>query len=447
MMLTFNDALTLKPVTPAPKYKAYNLSNFEQIPQVAALSEELRFEMRVVGNVFPFKTNNYVVDELIDWSDVPNDPIFVLTFPQRGMLNDEAYEKMANVIRNGGSRQEIKVVADEIRLTLNPHPAGQLEYNVPELAGEKLNGMQHKYKETVLFFPSQGQTCHAYCSFCFRWPQFVGMTDLKFASREAGQLVDYLGEHPEVTDVLFTGGDPMIMKSDALATYFRALLKADLPEFQTIRIGTKALGYWPYRFTSDADADEVLELFEEVIASGKHIALMAHFNHPRELETPAVQEAIARIRATGAEIRTQSPVLTNINDSALVWSKMWAEQVRLGLIPYYMFVVRDTGAQDYFGISLSRAWEIYHNAIQSVSGLARTVRGPSMSATPGKVHVLGTTEVHGEKVFALQFLQGRNPDWVTRPFFAKYDENAIWLDDLKPAFGEERFFFEENSRN
>ncbi|NNF05407.1 MAG: lysine 2,3-aminomutase [Candidatus Eisenbacteria bacterium] len=446
-MLTFNDALTLKPVTPAPKYKAYNLSNFEQIPQVAALSEELRFEMRVVGNVFPFKTNNYVVDELIDWSDVPNDPIFVLTFPQRGMLNDEAYEKMANVIRNGGSRQEIKVVADEIRLTLNPHPAGQLEYNVPELAGEKLNGMQHKYKETVLFFPSQGQTCHAYCSFCFRWPQFVGMTDLKFASREAGQLVDYLGEHPEVTDVLFTGGDPMIMKSDALATYFRALLKADLPEFQTIRIGTKALGYWPYRFTSDADADEVLELFEEVIASGKHIALMAHFNHPRELETPAVQEAIARIRATGAEIRTQSPVLTNINDSALVWSKMWAEQVRLGLIPYYMFVVRDTGAQDYFGITLSRAWEIYHNAIQSVSGLARTVRGPSMSATPGKVHVLGTTEVHGEKVFALQFLQGRNPDWVTRPFFAKYDENAIWLDDLKPAFGEERFFFEENSRN
>jgi len=134
--------------------------------------------------------------------------------------------------------------------------------------------------------------------------------------------------------------------------------------------------------------------------------------------------------------------LAHINDDADMWAKMWAKQVQLGCIPYYMFVVRDTGAQHYFGVSLVKAQEIFRNAYKKVSGLGRTVRGPSMSATPGKVQVDGIVTIQGEKVFSLRFLQGRNPDWVQRPFFAKYDENAIWLDDLKPAF-DEKFFFED----
>jgi len=69
-----------------------------------------------------------------------------------------------------------------------------------------------------------------------------------------------------------------------------------------------------------------------------------------------------------------------------------------------------------------------------------------MSATPGKVEVLGVQEVAGEKVFVLRFLQGRDPDWVGRPFFARYDPEATWLDQLEPAFGENHFFFEEGLR-
>jgi len=78
-----------------------------------------------------------------------------------------------------------------------------------------------------------------------------------------------------------------------------------------------------------------------------------------------------------------------------------------------------------------------------VSGLARTVRGPSMSAWPGKVRVLDVAEINGEKVFVLDFLQGRNPEWNGRIFFAQYDPEATWLNHLKPAFGKEKFFFEE----
>jgi hypothetical protein len=80
-----------------------------------------------------------------------------------------------------------------------------------------------------------------------------------------------------------------------------------------------------------------------------------------------------------------------------------------------------------------------------VSGLSRTVRGPSMSAFPGKVVIDGVVTINGEKLFALQFLQARNPEWVRRPFFARYDATATWLDHLKPAFGCDRFFFETES--
>ncbi|NNC85080.1 MAG: lysine 2,3-aminomutase [Bacteroidia bacterium] len=421
-------------------YKSYSLHNFRKIPQVQKyLSEETMFEMEVVGNVLPFKTNNYVVDELINWDNVPNDSMYVLTFPQKGMLLPHHYEKMATALKQELPRNEIKKIANEIRLELNPHPAGQKEHNVPEIDGEKLPGVQHKYRETLLFFPSQGQTCHAYCSFCFRWPQFVALDEMKFAMKEVDLLVKYLKAHPEVSDVLFTGGDPMIMKTKILKTYIEPLLEVD--SVKTIRLGSKALSYWPYKFTTDDDSVATLQLLEKVVKAGKNLSFMAHVNHPVELSTPAVKEAVKNIRKTGAQIRTQSPILKNINDSADVWAEMWRTQVDMNMIPYYMFVVRDTGAQHYFGISLEESWNIFRNAYQKVSGVCRTVRGPSMSAGPGKVHILGVTEVNNEKVFMLRFIQGRNPDWVHKPFFAKYDENATWLDDLKPAFSEKEFFY------
>jgi len=442
-MVQTNHQESIWTVDSSPSLQSVTLSNLRKLPQIENFSEEQIFEMEVVGNVLPFKANNYVIEQLIDWNNVPGDSMFNLTFPQKHMLKTEHYGMMASVLKNNPDRKEIQEMANKIRLELNPHPAGQMELNVPMLKdGTKLYGMQHKYKETTLFFPSQGQTCHAYCSFCFRWPQFVGMDEMKFAMKEGDDLAQYVKEHPEISDILFTGGDPMIMKASLFATYIDKILDADLPNLKTIRIGTKALSYWPYKFTSDNDHEETLETFRRVKSKGIHLALMGHFNHLAELKTDSVKLAIEKVRDTGAQIRTQSPLLTNINDDADMWAQMWQKQVELGCIPYYMFVVRDTGAQHYFGVSLVKAHEIFQQAIQKVSGLARTVRGPSMSATPGKIQVDGVAEINGTKVIVLRMLQGRNPEWVNRPFFAKYDENAIWLDDLKPAF-EDKFFFED----
>jgi KamA family protein len=354
---------------------------------------------------------------------------------------------MAELHRRGAERAEIKALAQELRAGLNPHPAGQMELNVPRTGdGEIIPGLQHKYRETVLFFPSQGQTCHSYCTFCFRWAQFIGDKELKMASSEAAGLHRYLREHREVTDLLITGGDPMVMKTRNLARYLEPLLEPGLAHVRTVRIGTKALTFWPYRFVTDDDSDELIALLRRLVEAGKHVAVMAHYNHWRELGTDIARKAIRRIRSTGAEIRSQGPLLAHINDDPAVWARLWQTQVELGIIPYYMFVERDTGARHYFEVPLARAWRIYRQAMQRVSGLARTARGPSMSAAPGKVEIQGEAEVNGEHVFVMRFIQGRDADWVQRPFFARYDPEATWLNHLEPAFGEEEFFFEEEYR-
>jgi L-lysine 2,3-aminomutase len=269
------------------------------------------------------------------------------------------------------------------------------------------------------------------------------MSDLKFATDESARFQDYLRQHKEVTNVLLTGGDPMIMSLRNLKAYIEPLLEKEFDHIFSIRIGTKSVAYWPYKFVNDKEADDLLKFFEKIVRSGKHLAIMGHYNHWVELSTDVAKEAVQRIRNTGAEIRTQSPLIKHINDDADIWAKMWKDQVKLGCIPYYMFVERNTGAKNYFEVPLARAYEIFRDAFKQVSGLARTVRGPSMSALPGKVAIEGVTEVYGEKVFVLNMLQGRNPDWCKKPFFAKYDPKATWLTDLRPAFGEEKFFYQD----
>lgn len=425
------------------KYQPFTLHNYNNITQLKNLSDEDLEAIKVVGNVLPFKANNYVVEELIDWNNIPDDPIYTLTFPRKKMLSKKNYETVKGLLASDDT-EKLRNGVHDIRMQLNPNPAGQ-EFNVPIVDRQRLHGMQHKYRETALFFPSQGQTCHAYCTFCFRWPQFTGMRDLRFAMKDADLFHKYLLKNKRITDVLFTGGDPMTTRAAVLEKYIEPLLTKEFSHIRNIRIGSKSLAYWPYRFISDTDSDDILALFEKVGKSGKHLAFQAHFNHPVELSTEAVKVATERINNTGAVIRTQSPLLKNINDDHKTWSEMWTKQVELGMIPYYMFIARDTGSKSFFEVPLARSWRIFQKAYSNVSGICRTVRGPSMSANPGKVQVLGISEIKGEKVFVLRFLQCRNPNYVDIPFFAKYDGRATWIDQLIPAFGEEQFFFEKDN--
>jgi L-lysine 2,3-aminomutase len=430
--------------TESQRYEAVVLSNIRRHPVWMRLDAEARRVIEVVAEVLPFKANSYVIEQLIDWSRVPDDPIYQLTFPQRGMLEPEQFAAVERA-RREGDRGRLSAIVGAIRSTLNPHPAGQMTMNIPVVEGQPFHGAQHKYRETLLFFPAAGQTCHAYCTFCFRWPQFVGTDQPRFSARDDQSLRTYLATHPEITDLLLTGGDPMVMKTEVIARYLEPLLSdPGLAHVQTVRIGTKSLAYWPQRFTSDADADDLLRLFERIVASGRTLSIQAHASHPVEFEPAVARHAIQRIRATGAVIRLQSPCIRHVNDDARVWRELWTTGVRLGCVPYYFFVERDTGARRYFELPLVRCHEIFRDAYASVSGLARTVRGPSMSATPGKVHILGRQTVAGQDVFVLQYLQCRRPELVRRPFFARFDPDATWFDQLQPLGEGDAPFFPRN---
>ncbi len=200
-------------------YEAYDRNSFESLPQVQLLSPDDRLAIRTVSAVFPFRTNNYVVEELIDWSDLPDDPIFRLTFPHRDMLDPEGFDRIRDLICRGAPQTEIDDAAREIQLGLNPHPGAQMELNVPEMNGQEIPGMQHKYQETILFFPSQGQTCHAYCAYCFRWPQFVGLDGVTEVNGEKVFVLKFIqARDPSlVGQVFFARYDPTACWLDELA--------------------------------------------------------------------------------------------------------------------------------------------------------------------------------------------------------------------------------------
>lgn len=427
------------PNQPNERYKAISLQALDKVAENHPELKEHLYDIKLAGMVFPFKASPYFVDELIDWKadNIREDPFYKLVFPTLDMLESHHREMLEASHTEGDPAKLIQTVAN-IREDLNPHPAGQKALNAPK--EEKLTGVQHKYSETVLVFPAAAQTCHAYCTYCFRWAQFIGDDELRFAQKEADSLFEYLGEHEEVSDILMTGGDPMIMRTKSLAQYLEPLTDPNfLPHIKNIRIGTRSLTFWPQRFTTDADADEVIELFRRVREEGgRHVAIMAHLGHHRELATEKFKAAVNRIQKEAfATIRSQSPIMRGINDSSEVWAQKWRTEVNMGIIPYYMFMARDTGAQQYFDVPLVKAQRLYSDAIRNCSGLIRTARGPSMSCTPGKVEVTGVEEIMGHKAFVLRFLQCRDEGWVGRPFFAKYDEDAVWFDDLEPLPGME----------
>jgi L-lysine 2,3-aminomutase len=404
---------------------------------------DLAHDARVVSAVLPFKVSSYVSDELIDWNRAPEDPIYRLTFPHRDMLETEHFELVEQAVL-AGDKEGIRQAVAKVQYALNPHPSNQLSMNVPQDNDLDAWGLQHKYPETLLVFPRQGQTCHSYCGYCFRWAQFVDRPELKQAVPGPETMTSYLNGHPEVTDVLLTGGDPLVMRTDLLASYLEPLLEPGREHVQTIRIGTKALSFWPYRLLAGSEADSLLRLLERLTAAGKHVAMMLHLSHAAELRTDAARAALSRLASTGAVLRAQAPVVRHVNDDAHIWAELWQTEVRNGVVPYYMFVERDTGARRYYGLPLARAVDIYRGALQRVSGIGRTARGPVMSATPGKVVIDGVVDLDSGPAFALRMLQARRTELVGRPFFAAYDPHAQWWDDLRPYGTSDREFFGAN---
>lgn len=135
--------------------RVYGPRNLAALARRVGLSPRQALECRAVAAVLPFRLNQYVVEELIDWCEIPDDPIFRLTFPQREMLAPRDFEAILALIRDRAPAQLVEATAAAVRARLNPHPGGQRELNVPRFEGRPLAGTQHKYADTLLVFPAE----------------------------------------------------------------------------------------------------------------------------------------------------------------------------------------------------------------------------------------------------------------------------------------------------
>lgn len=138
------------------RYRPYNSRTIRDSPYWHKLTPELQEAMTVVARVMPFRTNEYVLGTLIDWNNIPDDPVFRMTFPHKDMLLPDEYASLKQLIELDDSTA-IKRRIEAIWLRMNPHPAGQLTHNGATLNGKVLSGIQHKYRETVLFSPVPGR--------------------------------------------------------------------------------------------------------------------------------------------------------------------------------------------------------------------------------------------------------------------------------------------------
>jgi L-lysine 2,3-aminomutase len=379
-----------------------------------------------IAEILPFRVSQHVLENLIDWSDASNDPIYRLYFPHPEMLGEAAASY---------AKADI-----EQSVSLNPHPAGQVEQNLVDDIG-----VQHKYADTVLVFPPKGQTCHSYCAYCFRWAQFVeGEENHTMKSASPESVGRYLDQHKEIRNVLFTGGDPFVMGAKAFTPWLREVLDPRHESIDVVRIGTKAPLSKPGRFFKSGDADALLKLLEEVSDAGKQLAIMLHVSHPRELESDDTQKALRALRSAGGVLYSQAPVVRHVNDSAQVWLDKWRLESRLGILPYYMFVERDTGPWEYFAIPLMEALGIFRTAQAQAPGLARTIRGPVMSTAVGKLHISTTTDTT-EELIKLSFVRSRLAEREGTHILAHYDDKAKWVSELHGVRPEDSAILEEAS--
>jgi len=353
-----------------PKY----ITNIDKLTMIP---EDERQRLKRITEKFVFRVNDYYLG-LIDWND-PLDPIRKLVIPNEGEL--EEYGRWD--------------ASDE-----------DTNYVVP--------GCQHKYQSTALLIVSE--VCGSYCRYCFRKRLF--RADVKEAMSDVDPGLEYIAAHPEISNVLLTGGDSLILATPKLRAILERLRA--IPHVKIIRLGSKIPVFNPMRIYED---EELLETIREFSTVDQRIYVMAHINHPREI-TEQAKRGFEALHNAGAIVVNQTPVLRGINDDPHVLGELLDKLSWAGVTPYYFFVNRPVAGNSDFVLPLERVYRIVEEAKSRTSGLGKRVR-LSMSHTSGKIEILA---IENGKAY-LKYHQSRDGDYGK---FMVLDcpSNASWFDDL-----------------
>lgn len=351
------------------------------LDQVEQLSPEDHRKLAPVAQKYKFRANDFYL-RLINWED-PDDPIRKIVIPTTGEL--ESFGEL------DASDEETNYVAP---------------------------GCQHKYPHTVLLLCNE--ICGAYCRFCFRKRLF--MDENEEVVNDVAEGIEYIQKNMQVTNVLLTGGDPLLMSTRRLENILRPLRKID--HVGIIRIGSKMPAINPYRIINDAD---LLPMLSRYSTRHRRIYIMAHFNVPQELSEPAIF-ALDLLRRAGVIMVNQTPIVKGINDDPHVLADLMRRLSFVGVPPYYFFQCRPTQGNKPFALPLVATYLAFVEAKKKVSGLAKRAR-LVMSHASGKIEMVGLT---GDRIY-LRYHRAKNEVDEERFMIFHRDDDAYWLDELVPA--------------
>lgn len=351
---------------------------FTKVEQLEHLSEQERAELKKVTEKFAFRCNDYYLS-LINWDD-PDDPIRHIVIPH------------------------IKELKEWGRLD----PSDEKAYTI-------LPGLEHKYNSTALLLISNA--CEGLCRYCFRKRVFIEKKQDDYL-QDVDSALEYIGRHKEITNVLLTGGDPLVLATTKLENLISRLRQIE--HVQIIRIGTRIPVYNPYRIIEDP---MLLEMINTYSTDEKKLYVITHFVHPREI-TDAAVESCNLIQKAGAKICNQTPLARGINDNPDTLSELFARLSFIGVIPYYVFQCRPAVGNKAYTVPIEEGYEIFEQAKSKISGLAKRARYV-MSHSTGKIEIVGKTK---EFVY---FKYHRAADDKNSGKFLVFKSNpkACWFDD------------------
>ena len=258
--------------------------------------------------------------------------------------------------------------SDPIRRLCLPDPAAFSLAGEKDTSGEAENtvvaGMQHKYRQTAMILTTN--QCAMYCRHCFR-KRMVGSNADEIA-RHIGEMAEYVRSHPEINNVLLSGGDALVNENQRLRQYLTTFSAID--HLRYLRIGTRTPVVLPERITADRELTDMLGEYSR----RKQIIIVTHFNHPQEL-TEESRAAIRALLKAGCPVQNQTVLLHGVNDESTVLTELMNSLAGAGVLPYYVFQCRPAqGVMKQFQVPLLTGKRIIDQAKSGMSGQSKAFR-------------------------------------------------------------------------
>ncbi|NMA42447.1 MAG: KamA family radical SAM protein [Oligosphaeraceae bacterium] len=291
-----------------------------ELAQIVPLAPERLAEITAVEQVYPLRISPYYLS--LAQSSNPDDPILRQCLPDG-----------AELLLNDGQPDAL---AEE---THSP---------VPRLV--------HRYADRALYISNKH--CAVHCRHCMRKRHWCSEMASQPSNEEIAQAQKYLREHPELREILISGGDPLLLPENKLHQLIEAF--SAVPNIEILRFGSRLPATLPQRFTPR---------FCRLLASGKPAWLVSHFNHPSELTIEAAQ-AVEHLLQAGIPVLNQTVLLKGINDNAETLKKLFTGLLRLKIKPYYLFHADPIQGCMHFRTGLQKGLEILDALRGRISGMA-----------------------------------------------------------------------------